>query len=117
MNKIIGKLSDKEKYLKLKKELKKEKLKEYEKESLIFDYEKMIIKQETIIKFLEIMIIPLFLTTFGIIFPTFKMELLKGVIVYIISNLIELTICAFVYYKVHTEKFFAEKILKLIKKD
>ena len=115
MNKARKNSSDKEKYLKLKEKLEEEKINKDEKENLIFDYEDIII--ETIIKLLEVILIPLFLTTFGIVLTTFKIKLLNGFIVYMIISVIELVIVAFIYYRVLKKKHYAEKILNLIKKN
>lgn len=112
----IKKLSDKEKYVKLKEEFRREKLKEEERENLIWDYEEIITSQEMIIKITEIIIIPLFIATFSYVFSAFKMALLKGIIVYIIISLIELSIFILIYSKAFKKKKYAEKILKLIEK-
>lgn len=117
MNRARKNSSDKEKYLKLKEKLEEEKINKDEKENLIFDYEDIIIKQETIIKLLEVILIPLFLTTCGIVLTTFKIKLPNGFIVYMIISVIELVIVAFIYYRVLKKKHYTEKILNLIKKN
>lgn len=117
MKEKTKKLNDKEKYIELKEKTKNEELKQDDKENLIMELEQIIIIQENIIKFSEIILIPLFIATLGFVLSRFNKAMLTGTIIYFITSLIEILVCFVVSCIAVRKKYFAEKMLKLIEKN